>query len=236
MGRLDRTRSPMGWLRALALASLAPVATAGDYYVDSVAGNNANSGASPGQAWRTITYALSRLPSPPTGEIERIHVAPGVHDAALGEQFPLVVQWSDVQILSTGGSAVTVLDGGGAPELIVCVRSFHSGVAGPMRRVEGFTVRNAGTGVLLGSSESSVHLTCRDLVLEGMGGWAVRVTAGRVAIPGELRATFESVRIRDCGVGDGGHAGGTTCQELAAPDLSTHPRAFTNALTLVVAP
>ena len=101
--------------RTLAIAGLAVLASASraaDYYVDAVHGDNADTGASPDHAWRTITRAIAALPALPTGAQERIHVAPGVYDTALGEVFPYPIMFHDgIEIIGDGGSDVTIIDG-----------------------------------------------------------------------------------------------------------------------------
>ncbi len=66
--------------------SLAAPALASDWYVDAIHGSNANGGASPADAWRSITWALANTPT--TGA-QRIYVAPGAYGHTTGEQFPL---------------------------------------------------------------------------------------------------------------------------------------------------
>ncbi|MBU1627031.1 DUF1565 domain-containing protein, partial [bacterium] len=59
-----------------------------DFYIDAVNGNNANSGTSEDEAWKTISYALTYV----VGTEENpalIHVAAGTYNMELGEDFPL---------------------------------------------------------------------------------------------------------------------------------------------------
>jgi parallel beta-helix repeat protein len=62
-----------------------------DYYVNAVSGLDSNTGTSPGNAWQTITNALSQV----EGTLEApvtINIAPGTYDWNIGEYFPLVME------------------------------------------------------------------------------------------------------------------------------------------------
>ena len=56
-----------------------------DYFVNVATGSNSGSGTSAAAPWKTITYAISKVPA--AGGI--LNVAPGTYDAAAGEVFPL---------------------------------------------------------------------------------------------------------------------------------------------------
>jgi hypothetical protein len=187
---------------SVALLLTAPAARASDWYVDAVNGSDANSGTTPQAPFQTITRALAALPAPPTGLPELVHVAPGVYGAALGEVFPIRFQEHDaVQIVSTAGSAVTILDGGAGDAVLVASRSHHYGYAGPLTRIEGFTVRNAQRGLVLNSSELAIYLTCRDVRFTGLTNVAIDASSGAVAAGGVANGTFERVEIADCARG-----------------------------------
>ena len=73
------------------------LASADDFYV-STGGDNSHSGTSPGDAWRTISYAIDHVPTDGTwANPHIIHVAPGTYTYATGasnnEEFP--ISWSD---------------------------------------------------------------------------------------------------------------------------------------------
>lgn len=186
---------------ALALAGSARPCAALDVYVDAVNGSNSNSGASPTEAWRTISHALSQLPVPSTGLVDTVHVAPGIYDAALGETFPLDLREHDaVQIVGSGAQS-TILDGGGSGALIRSYSLQHNpGSTGPLTLVQGLWLRNAARGVSLDSFGKPVDLTCRDLWISGMSEYGVHGIAGGV-IPVDLRGVLERVEITGCAVG-----------------------------------
>ena len=89
----------------LSLLALATAASASDYYVDPVNGDDANSGASPAEAWRHVSYAAGVAAA---GDL--VHLAPGVYSAAGGEVWPLPI--TNVEYVGEGGSEATILDGG----------------------------------------------------------------------------------------------------------------------------
>jgi len=190
---------PRAALGAVALSLLSLGAHAGDYYVDAVHGNNANSGASPAQAWRTITRALSALPST-LGPAEVIHIAPGVYDSALGEAFPLNLMYCPtVQLVGSGGSAVTILDGGGTGRVLNFERTQRSGYSDPLTLVQGLTVRNAGTGLAMYSSYGPSYVTCRDVKFTQLSGWAITAGAGAGNVDGQPVGVFDNVEVSECG-------------------------------------
>lgn len=71
------------------LAYHVPAAQATDhYYVDAVGGSDVTGDGSQAAPWRTISHALIQV----TGPDVEIHVAPGMYNAALGENFPIVME------------------------------------------------------------------------------------------------------------------------------------------------
>ena len=69
-------------------------AQANDYYVSMDDGNNGNTGTSPGDAWRTISWAMDHVPTNGTyANPHIIHVAPGTYTYTTGgsnnETFPI---------------------------------------------------------------------------------------------------------------------------------------------------
>lgn len=93
-------------LAALSIVFLALSARAGDWYVDAVNGSNGNSGTTSPQAWRTITYALATVPTTGT---QRVFVAAGRYDEALGETFPIRMR-SKVQLLGAGAASTEIVN------------------------------------------------------------------------------------------------------------------------------
>jgi hypothetical protein len=117
------------WILVVALS---PLAAASDWYVDANAGNNANSGTAPSQAWRTISFAVSQVP---TSGIQRIFVAAGTYDSALGESWPVMMR-DKLQIIGVGPASTTLV--GGNPGLIRFVADSMPRSA-PARASRGFT-------------------------------------------------------------------------------------------------
>ena len=74
-----------GLLGVLLAASGASPTAATDRYVDAVAGSDASGDGSASAPWKSITYALQRIPQVGTD----LWIAPGVYDAANGETFPI---------------------------------------------------------------------------------------------------------------------------------------------------
>ncbi len=184
----------------VALAPVIPVqATVGTWYVDVATGDDANPGTE-AEPFKSITAGLAAA-----SEGDTVMVAPGVYSAgedeepnggmqpleASGEVFPLEVP-ADATLVSSGGSAVTVIDGeyrGGQP-LILVVESDGA-------TVEGFTVTRGafevGGGAHVADSEDVVF---RDVSFEQNIAYA----------GGGIFASFSSVTLDDCvfvgGVGE----------------------------------
>jgi len=117
------------------------VEAAGDtYYVDAVNGNDGNTGTGPGagNAWRTITHAVSQIESGDT-----IIVAPGTYDVALGEVFPITVTQQDVTFQSSGGATLTVIDGVSGGSGSYSLVDFANDSSGS---IDGFTFNNIWPG------------------------------------------------------------------------------------------
>lgn len=185
---------------SIALLSTSAAALAGDRYVDALTGSNANDGLGAGTAWRTLTYALGQLAAnPPTADT--IHIAPGVYDPGLGEQYPLHVR-PLIRLVGTQGSAVTVLDGGGSLMLVYEVNtSTQSYSYDAASSAEGLTLRNGSTGLLVHSTWNPASPAFRDLDIVAMSGDGVSImtnggVGGHFASP-----TFDRVTIHDCQIG-----------------------------------
>ncbi len=129
-------------MRTLALLlTLSAPSFAGDYFVDPVLGDDANSGTVVTDPVATITRALLLAGSGSLADIDEIRLAPGTYGAA--ETYPLVL--GSHQRLIGSGAATTVIDAGAAP---VCIE------AQPISPFWTF-------------EESALHL--RDLTLTGAG-------------------------------------------------------------------
>jgi len=93
-------------LAAISIALLAVLARAEDWYVDAVHGSDSNPGTAPSQVWRTITCAVANVPM--VG-IQRVFVAAGRYDEALGEQFPIYMR-SKLQLIGAGPATTEIVN------------------------------------------------------------------------------------------------------------------------------
>ncbi|MBU1628297.1 hypothetical protein KKB18_13090 [bacterium] len=76
----------------LLILTLNALSFAADYYVDALNGDNANSGISADDAWKTITYADSQIKEFVYENIPiTLYIAAGTYNEALGEDFPRVI-------------------------------------------------------------------------------------------------------------------------------------------------
>src|SRR5690349_17720032 len=131
---------------ALIASGFAGRCLAGDWYVDAVNGNDANTGATPATAWRTITHATLTVP---VGNYEVIHVAAGTYDAALGESFP--IYFHQKQKLLGAGIGLSIVDAGGVNRAVMRLEA-PGYDATQDTAISGFDLRNARYGVELPTS------------------------------------------------------------------------------------
>ena len=191
----------LGSLVLVPFLALSSRAVAADWYVDAAHGSDGNGGTSTLDAWKTIRKAVAAVPLH-TGQIQRVHVAPGLYDAANGETFPYLLSDHDaVQLVGDAGPALTTIDAGGAGNVFVAMHIVHSGYTGPDTLVRGFTLRNAGTGVLLGASYGSIYLSLADLVITQMSTAGVTVQSSGSSFSGVPHMTLSRVAIDHCGSG-----------------------------------
>jgi len=186
----------------LSILSLALPARAEDWYVDALLGSNANSGSAPNQAWQTLTHALANTPAPAPGLTQVVHLAPGTYDAALGETFPIVLR-NAFQIVGDQGSAVTLLDGGGAGAVL---RASHShfnpnNYIGPLTLVRGVALENAVLGVDLFSGTLPIYLTLEDVRITGMFSEGVSALSSCGWGCGSIVLALTRVEMSFCGLG-----------------------------------
>jgi hypothetical protein len=182
-----------------ALTMLPGSASAADWYVDAVHGSDSNTGATPAQAWRTISKALA---STRTLQPERIHIAAGLYDAALGEQFPLDL-WEGQALLGAGAGLTRV----------VCAGPFALGVQHyPSRPFAGFTSDTLVQGLslqatqqplLVSSTWGPVRAQFRELEVSG-GSLQGIFVFGTAAF---IEPVFERVECHGNGVGLGASRG-----------------------------
>jgi hypothetical protein len=117
-------------LASICVALAALTSRASDWYVDAAAGNNSNSGTAPTAAWRTITYALSHIP---LGGLQRVYVAAGLYDTALGETFPIQVR--EARQLIGAGPNLTHIQAPGSYGVIILDFSVT-----PLTQVSGMSI------------------------------------------------------------------------------------------------
>ena len=182
-------KSASGLLSLLAASLLVPSAFAGDWYVDAVHGNNANSGTSPQAAWRTISHAVTQLPA----GSERILVAAGTYNAALGEVFPIEPKPGH-QIIGNAGEVRPII----SAESVVNSRLFRyespvnaPRFFGPDTRLENLVLRRADWGIELLALSGDVSPTFVDLELSRMTWYGIQVLAD----DGTSSPTIERTRI-----------------------------------------
>jgi hypothetical protein len=187
--------------QALAIIALAGSCFAADWYIDALHGVDSNSGMSPAQAWRTITYAMAAVPIPAAGGTQVLHLAPGSYAASSGESFPIVLR-DAFQIVGDHGAGVTALDGGSAVSILKAGHASRGGNAiGPLTLVQGLTLRNAGHGVFLEETDLTMYLTLRDVRIEGMRSAGFRAVTQTFHGQGRISATLAGVEITDCDSG-----------------------------------
>lgn len=184
-----RFRTSLSQLLLLAPLAAPNVAFAGDWYVDAVHGNDANSGTSPQAAWRTISHAVTQLPA----GSERILVAAGTYNAALGEVFPIEPKPGH-QIIGNSGEVRPII----SAESVVNSRLFRyespvnaPRFFGPDTRLENLVLRRADWGIELLALSGDVSPTFVDLELSRMTWYGVQVLAD----DGTSSPTIERTRI-----------------------------------------
>ncbi|TAJ16506.1 MAG: DUF1565 domain-containing protein, partial [Planctomycetota bacterium] len=195
---------------AAALLVLAAPAFAADFYVDAVNGSDATGTGTSAQPWKTITHALAQLPG---GHTENVRVAPGVHDAALGELFPLTLE-AGVNLLGAG-IGLTIVDAGTSSG--IRVDSDPTGT----QRVRGLTLRNGSQGVSSGLGygfAGSKSYAIADCAVENTSGAALSIGSG---LNSGAYLTATRVRISGCGTGLSVGAGGFGSSASAALDDCT---------------
>jgi len=161
MAVLSSRRRAIALLAFISLLTSAP-AHAADWYVDAANGSNLNSGASPSQAWRTITHAVASVPN---GGVEVIHIAAGRYDAALGEQFPITMSPGQQLIGDAGGEAAQLIGHG---EFLSALLQMVTDPAGPTlydssTRVERLSLAQARFGIVLWANVGEISASLVDL-------------------------------------------------------------------------
>jgi hypothetical protein len=179
---------------ALALALCVPAARAGEFFVNVATGSDANSGTSPGAAWKTLTRALQTA----VDFDDFVHVAPGDHSAASGEVFPLHL--GVAQLSGDGGSAVTRVVGTGTEVLFLAdIPDNLEGV-----QLEGFSLVNAATGLRVVSTNDFAFVRLADIAIGGMSGFGIDLDAHSTAAtvsPPTISTGFDGLEVSGCGGG-----------------------------------
>lgn len=151
---------------ALAVLLTGSISIAGEYYVDAHHGDDAAAGVSLATAWRTIAHAVAA--TPPSGP-QTIYIAPGVYDTASGEAFPIDMR-PELQLVGDRGSAVTILDGGGATSLISMYQSatVNSAGFGATCCVRGLSLRHAQYGLSIQTAWGTIAPQLTDVRIAEM--------------------------------------------------------------------
>jgi len=174
---------------AVSTMALAGSAFAGDWYVDAVHGDNGNSGQSAQNAWRTISHAVSQVPAGP----ERIWIASGTYNAALGESFPIAPKPGH-QLIGLAGAERPVITANGAADSVLL--RFESSGAQPQvfaadTRVEHLELRRATRCVELVAEAGEVSPTFVDVRIERMVERGVEIRG----LGGQCQPKFEHMFI-----------------------------------------
>ena len=181
------------------LATCLSAASASDWYVDGAAGNNGNTGASPGDAWKTITHALASTPQTGT---QTIHVAPGTYDTGLGETFP----WSwrpSLALIGDQGTASTIVVGSpGIPVMRMASISGGNGwVIGNDTLIQGISFQGGSSAIELASDFNEVSPTLRDLAIANTSFAGILVETFGSLFAGAASPVLQNVAISNCALG-----------------------------------
>lgn len=149
-------------------------ASATDYYVDAVNGNDAAAGTSPAAAWKTITHASAASAQ---GAPSTIHLAPGTYGAASGETFPLFFHGQE--LVGDSGPAVTVIDAGGA----IAIEMHQIGPGQPsymLASLTGVTGRNAQVFAHVSTAYYNVSTAFHDVRFENVSGACIDISGSNL--------------------------------------------------------
>jgi hypothetical protein len=188
---LSTARARRSAFLLLALASFAGRALAADWYVDAQNGSDANTGDAPAAARKSISFALGAIP---TGGVETLHVAPGLYDAANGENFPLALR-TGLSVVGAG-AASTIVDADLAVDAfrIEVAPTINSGGITSTTVLAGLTIRDAATGVWISSSWNQCSPLVHDLVVRDCVR-GIHVHVGSSIGVGVALPTIERVRL-----------------------------------------
>ena len=131
-------QSRIGLTALIILTLFTAPASAADYWVDAVAGNDTNPGTEL-LPFATITYAIAT-----GGAGATITVLPGTYDAALGEVFPITLLTDQTVVgdvpTKGGGATPTSIVGKGTYGGLSGVGSIATVVCGPSSTISGFQI------------------------------------------------------------------------------------------------
>ena len=171
------------------LCALSSTASADDWYVDVVNGNNLNDGLSPSTAWRTITFAVQTVPS---GSVETIHIAPGLYNPVHGEVFPILLRPEQQLIGRPGGAKpIVAADNLDLPVIRIASTLVNAAVFSPQTRVEHLSLRRATTGIEVYTEAGAARPYIVDVDIEDTVFFGIRVRS----FGGSNTPTFERVTI-----------------------------------------
>jgi hypothetical protein len=191
-------RVPLRVATVGAMLLLTGVALANNYFVDALKGNDLLGNGSATAPWRTITRAHQAVLVPG----DRVLVAPGVYDAALGEVFPITLK-SQVPVIGAGAERTFVR---GTPSSIL----FQPGLGQTWYRLMDMTLADASVAVShVPSTGSDTFLLLERLVLED-NATAVRVSdftgiySQCALFNCQLRGNDVGLRVEEAWLGFGG--------------------------------
>ncbi|MBN1594281.1 MAG: DUF1565 domain-containing protein [Candidatus Coatesbacteria bacterium] len=194
----------------------ASVSVAADYYVDASSGTDDSGGGSQSSPFKTISFALGYA----TAAGDNIHIAAGDYNEALGESFPLEMNYN-VNLLGAGSDAVTIDAGNSAAHVISCIGDGNlilrglKVTGGSAGAATAYTTDAFGGGILIWNCSPTIegcNITENEAVGESAG-------AAGIACVGFLWGT-SSPTIRDCVIShntvrttgpDDGAGGGIGC-------------------------
>jgi len=129
----------------ITLLCLYAIASAADYHVDAVNGDDGNTGSVAEEAWKTITHAIENAEA---GEEDPavIYIASATYNMELGETFPITLR-DNMQLMGTDPE-ITIIDGaGGGISVIICAGVQNVVIKGlKVIGGEGFQIPDIGTG------------------------------------------------------------------------------------------
>ena len=126
----------------LTVILIASLVFASDYFVDVNSGTNENSGTSEGNAWKTISYAISQVVGSENNPTI-IHIASGEYTLSSGESFP--IEMKDFITLLGSDQNEVVIDAGNSATVFKCGKD--GDITGPSGvYFQNLTIQNGAAG------------------------------------------------------------------------------------------